>query len=75
MPLVIDVPDVGARFYTYLWSATHFDGSLCCDGIYLFFSDRPNPLGAILDESEGPWLDEQCCSSFIGTMEHTFKHG
>ncbi|HRD09001.1 MAG TPA: DUF1343 domain-containing protein, partial [Saprospiraceae bacterium] len=73
--VVIDLPDVGARFYTYLWSATHLMEACAVMDIPVFFLDRPNPLGAILDESEGPWLDEQCCSSFIGRWNIPLKHG
>lgn len=73
--VVIDIPDVGARFYTYLWSATHLMEACALMGIPVFFLDRPNPLGAIIDETEGPWLDEQHCSSFIGRWNIPLKHG
>lgn len=72
--VVVDIPDVGARFYTYLWSATHLMEACATEDIPVYILDRPNPLGTLLDESEGPFLDEQHCSSFIGRWNIPLKH-
>ena len=34
---MIDLPDVGARFYTYLWSATHLMEACAVMDIPVFF--------------------------------------
>ena len=72
--VVVDIPDVGARFYTYLWSATHLMEACAADDIPVYILDRPNPLGAVLADCEGPFLDEQHCSSFIGRWNIPLKH-
>lgn len=72
--IIFDVPDVGARFYTYLWTLSHVMQS--CERLALPFiiMDRPNPISALLAFSEGPFLDEQNCSSFLGRWNIPLKH-
>lgn len=73
--LIFDVPDVGARFYTYLWTLSYVMQSCEKTGITLMVMDRPNPISALTAHSEGPFLDEQHCSSFIGRWNIPLKHG
>ncbi len=61
--LIFDVPDVGARYYTFIWTL-----ALClkaCEpkGIPITVLDRVNPIGGM--QTEGPVL-EQGYESFVG---------
>lgn len=72
--VLFDVPDVGARFYTYLWTLSHLMESCAAAGIPLAILDRPNPLGGDLACAEGPRLDEDRCSSFVGRWSIPVRH-
>lgn len=72
--LLFDIPDVGARFYTYLWTLSHLMESCASTGIPLAILDRPNPLGGDLACAEGPMLDELSCSSFVGRWSIPVRH-
>ncbi len=72
--IIFDVPDVGARFYTYLWTLSYIMQSCEKLSIPLMIMDRPNPLSAIIGDSEGPFLDEQNCGSFLGRWNIPLKH-
>lgn len=70
--LIFDIPDVGLRYYTYLWTLTYLIQSCAKNGKKLFVLDRPNPLSG---KVEGPSLDEQTCTSFIGRWDIPLRHG
>jgi len=72
--VLFDIPDIGCRFYTYLWTLTHVMEACAEAGRPLFVADRPNPIGMILETAEGPGLDEVRCSSFIGRWDIPLKH-
>lgn len=72
--VIFDIPDVGARFYTYAWTLSHVLESCARTGTPLVVLDRPNPLGGRLDVAEGPLLDEACCASFIGRWAIPIRH-
>jgi uncharacterized protein YbbC (DUF1343 family) len=72
--VLFDIPDIGCRFYTYLWTLTHVMEACASAGLPLFVADRPNPVGTVLNAAEGPWLDETRCSSFIGRWDIPLKH-
>lgn len=72
--VVFDVPDVGCRFYTYLWTLTHVMEACAAYQKPLLVLDRPNPTGAVLSAAEGPWLDEQHCASFLGRWRMPLRH-
>jgi uncharacterized protein YbbC (DUF1343 family) len=72
--LLFDVPDVGVRFYTYLWSLSYLMEACWQQGLPLWVLDRPNPLGLQLAVAEGPWLDEAQCSSYIGRWNIPVRH-
>jgi uncharacterized protein YbbC (DUF1343 family) len=69
-----DIPDVGARFYTYLWTLTYLMEACAQAGKPLVVLDRPNPTGLQLSQTEGPMLDEMHCSSFIGRWSLPIRH-
>lgn len=72
--VLFDVPDVGARFYTYAWTLSHVMEACARTGTPLAVLDRPNPLGGLLDDAEGPLLDESQCASFIGRWSIPVRH-
>lgn len=71
--VIFDVPDVGARFYTYLWSLTYLMESCAASGKPLVVLDRPNPIAGLLELAEGPMLEE-AQSSFIGRWPIPIRH-
>ncbi|MEG1498249.1 MAG: DUF1343 domain-containing protein [Bacteroidales bacterium] len=61
--MLIDLQDVGVRFYTYI-STLHYVMEACAQaGIPVVVLDRPNPNASYID---GPVLDTHNCRSFIG---------
>ncbi|HXV61443.1 MAG TPA: DUF1343 domain-containing protein [Vicinamibacteria bacterium] len=70
--VVFDVQDVGARYYTYVWTMAHAMEACARDGKELIVLDRPNPIGGILVEGnviEGSHL------SFVGLYPVPNRHG
>ena len=72
--VLFDIPDVGCRFYTYLWTMTYVMEACAKYNKQLIILDRPNPIGGILELAEGPMLDERACASFIGRWSIPVKH-
>jgi uncharacterized protein YbbC (DUF1343 family) len=44
---VFDIPDIGARFYTYIWTMTHAMESCAKNGKPFVVIDRPNPINGV----------------------------
>ena len=70
--IVFDVPEVGARYYTFIWTL-----ALCmkaCEprGIPVTVLDRPNPINGVT--VEGAFL-EPAFSSFVGLYPLPMRHG
>jgi uncharacterized protein YbbC (DUF1343 family) len=72
--VLFDVPDVGARFYTYASTLFHALAACAETGVALVVLDRPNPLGGRLEEVEGPLLDP-ALRSFVGADAIPVRHG
>ncbi|MFD0939953.1 exo-beta-N-acetylmuramidase NamZ family protein [Pedobacter boryungensis] len=72
--VLFDIPDIGARFYTYLWTLTYLIEACKEYNKPLIILDRPNPIGLDLAQIEGPMLDELNCSSFIGRWDIPLRH-
>ncbi|CAM3556782.1 exo-beta-N-acetylmuramidase NamZ family protein [Isoptericola cucumis] len=70
--LVFDIQDIGARFYTYIWTMYYAMEAAAENGKEFVVLDRPNPLG---DEADGPILDYPELSSFVGLREIPLEHG
>lgn len=70
--VVIDLPDVGARPYTYLWTSLLMMRACAAAGIEVVVFDRPNPIGG--ETVEGPLLDERF-RSFVGLFPLAMRHG
>lgn len=72
--VLFDIPDVGCRFYTYLWTMTYVMEACAKYNKQLIILDRPNPIGGNLEMAEGPMLDEKTCASFIGRWSIPIRH-
>ena len=72
--LLFDIPDVGCRYYTYLWTMTLAMEAAAAHHKKFILLDRPNPAGGNLLMTEGPMLDETNCSSFIGRWDIPLRH-
>lgn len=71
--LVLDLPDIGCRFYTYLWTLTYVMEACSLNRKPLIVLDRPNPLSGNAYLMEGPILRDEC-ASFIGRWELPLRH-
>jgi len=70
--LVFDLQDVGARYYTYIWTLL-LSMRACADaGVAVVVLDRPNPLGGTV--IEGPPIDAGF-ESFVGLSSLPNRHG
>ncbi|QMW03651.1 exo-beta-N-acetylmuramidase NamZ family protein [Spirosoma foliorum] len=72
--VIVDLPDIGCRFYTYLWTLTYVMQACTLHQKPLILLDRPNPLSGNMELAEGPILDETTCSSFIGRWQLALRH-
>ena len=71
--VLFDIPDIGARFYTYLWTLTYVLEACALNKKECIVLDRPNPVSGNFDAAEGPFL-EGTTSSFIGRWNIPIKH-
>lgn len=71
--VLVDLPDVGARFYTYAWSMTHVLDACAASEVPVVVLDRPNPLGGRPEDAEGPLLELEF-ASFIGRLDIPIRH-
>jgi len=54
--MVIDLQDIGTRFYTYMTTMAYVMEEAASRKIKVFVLDRPNPIGGV--QIEGPALDD-----------------
>ncbi len=73
--VIYDIQDVGARFYTYIYCLTYLMEKCAEKGIKMCVLDRPNPISADLNKTEGAVLDEISCSSSIGRYAIPTRYG
>lgn len=69
--LLIDLQDVGARFYTFVSSMAQAIEAAQLAGVQVVVLDRPNPLGFAVD---GPIIQERF-RSFVGYLPLPVRHG
>ena len=70
--LVIDIQDVGARIYTFIYTMANCLRAAARKGLPVIVCDRPNPIGGIA--IEGPML-ESGYESFVGQFPIPMRHG
>jgi uncharacterized protein YbbC (DUF1343 family) len=69
--MLVDLPDVGARYYTYLWTTTEVMRAAGRRGIPVLVLDRPDPIGG---QVQGNVLDT-AYRSFVGLLAVPMRHG
>jgi uncharacterized protein YbbC (DUF1343 family) len=70
--LVVDLQDVGSRYYTYIWTMALALGAAAQARVAVVVLDRPNPLGGVA--IEGGTVQEKCIS-FVGLGAVPVRHG
>jgi uncharacterized protein YbbC (DUF1343 family) len=70
--IVIDLQDVGARYYTFVWTAVLIMRAAAQRGIETVVLDRPNPLGGEILEGAPQRPGYQ---SFVGLCDVPVRHG
>lgn len=72
--VVIDLQDVGARYYTYVWTAVMCAEVALAAGLQVLVLDRPNPLGGEAWQVEGAGV-QAGHESFVGYHDVSVRHG
>ena len=70
--LVIDLQDVGARIYTFIYSMANCLRAAARAGLPVIVCDRPNPIGGA--RVQGPML-EASYELFVGQFPMPMRHG
>lgn len=70
--IVIDLQDVGSRYYTYVWTAALTMKVAASLGVEVVLLDRPNPLGGVRVEGAP---QREGYLSFVGLYPVSVRHG
>jgi uncharacterized protein YbbC (DUF1343 family) len=70
--MVIDLQDIGARIYTYIYTMANVLRACAKHGVDVIVCDRPNPIGGV--DVEGPMLVAGN-ESFVGQFPIPMRHG
>ena len=70
--LVVDLQDVGARYYTFVWTMALCMQAAAHAGVSVVVLDRPNPIGGLA--IEGGNVEPQV-ESFVGLASVPVRHG
>jgi uncharacterized protein YbbC (DUF1343 family) len=70
--LVIDLQDIGARIYTFVYTMANCLRAAARHGVPVIVCDRPNPIGGV--QVEGGVL-ERGFESFVGLFPIPMRHG
>jgi uncharacterized protein YbbC (DUF1343 family)/CubicO group peptidase (beta-lactamase class C family) len=70
--VVIDLQDIGTRFYTYMTTMAYMLEAAAKQKIEVMVLDRPNPINGI--RVEGPLLDQKF-TGFTGYFPMPIRHG
>lgn len=70
--LIVDLQDVGSRYYTYAATAIWAAEAACAAGCEVWVLDRPNPLGGVAVEGDLPRAGFE---SFVGAFRLPVRHG
>lgn len=69
--IVVDMQDVGAKYYTFIWTLAHCMEAAIEAKIDLMVLDRPNPLGGVNIEGTA---DNRGFRSFVGLHPIAVRH-
>jgi uncharacterized protein YbbC (DUF1343 family) len=72
--LLIDLADIGSRYYTFIWTALLALRAAAKAGVPVILLDRPNPLGGAAARVEGATQLPGFCS-FVGLEPVPIRHG
>ena len=70
--LVVDLQDVGSRYYTFVWTMALAMRACARAGVEMIVLDRPNPLGGAVVEGNMP---DPAYASFVGLYPLPPRHG
>jgi uncharacterized protein YbbC (DUF1343 family) len=70
--LVVDLQDVGSRYYTFIWTMALSLQAAARAGVAVLVLDRPNPIGGV--DIEGGQVDP-VVESFVGLGSIPVRHG
>src|SRR4051794_21599204 len=70
--LIIDLQDIGARIYTYIYTMANCLRAARRHSVRVVVCDRPNPIGG--NDVEGPML-RPGFESFVGQFPIPMRHG
>jgi len=70
--LVVDLPDIGCRYYTFTATMDAVMAGCEADGVEVLVLDRPNPIGGVRREG-GPVTAG--CESFVSQIPIPIRHG
>ena len=70
--VMFDIQDVGARFYTYIWTMYHCQVAASQAGVRFVVLDRPNPITGVA--ALGPVMHPEH-TSFVGLKAISQQHG
>ena len=72
--VLVDLQDVGARYYTYVWTMGLLMEVAAETGTQVVVLDRPNPLGGRDTDIEGGFIQDGF-DSFVGLGSVPVRHG
>jgi uncharacterized protein YbbC (DUF1343 family) len=72
--VLVDLQDVGTRFYTFLWTVSLVMEACARAAVPVRVLDRPNPLGGVLTHAEGPIQDPDIPFTFLGRWPIPIRH-
>jgi uncharacterized protein YbbC (DUF1343 family) len=70
--VVIDLQDVGSRYYTFIWTMALVMRAAAPAGVEVVVLDRPNPLGGVRVEGN---VADPAYASFVGLFPLAIRHG
>ena len=70
--LIVDLQDIGTRYYTFIWTLYLCMRSCAQRGVHVVVLDRPNPINGVT--VEGPPI-EIGYESFVGLHPIPIRHG
>ena len=70
--VVVDLQDVGSRYYTFIWTTALVMRAAAAAGVEVVVIDRPNPLGGARVEGN---VADPAYASFVGLYPLAIRHG
>jgi uncharacterized protein YbbC (DUF1343 family) len=70
--VLFDIQDVGARYYTYVWTLVYMMRACAAAGVRVVVLDRPNPIGGVAVEGGAV---RPPFRSFVGLCSVPNRHG